>query len=706
MKTLIIATDGNDAAPATLEAPLATLGTALERAAEHRDVDTEILFREGTYVLDETAVIGKGHEPAPGKTLRIASFEGEAVTLSGGQPLDGWEPVPGKEGIWQIALPVLPEEKTSVHALYHVEQGLLPRSSSHASIKEGFETTSEKQGKFPTDFCTTFEARTTLHYPEGSLKPWENLEDVEIYMSPQRPWLVNYLGIASLDMEAGVAKLTPQATYEARGRFVVQNHLDFITEPGEWAVDTRRGLLYIKSPGEAPEGILLPALDELIRIEGVNDLEGEADDPVQGIHIEGLTLSHTDRAVWNAEDKGIQDDWSMWDKGSALIRFRGAKDCSVKHCTLQHTGGDGVRLDLLCQNISISHNHIQQTGGVGVLMAGYGPGYKDVNFGNEVLDNHIHDTGTLYPHSMGVFIWQSGGNRIAHNHVHHLGYMGMVLSGIRRHFWEPEVRPRDIREHIPLINYEVTAHLEGGKGDWDLYKGYMHCKENVVEYNEIHDCMRLLNDGNAIYLSATGPNNVIRKNLVYNHPEGGNALLRTDDDQFDSLWEGNVIIGNAGHRVGFAHKGINAFNNNLQLNADVAVYTGVHGTSEGIDSISGNVFLYEDETDRPLLRDESGFAEGKVDRNVYWTANREQAEAGLAVRHGLNSDPNSVVADPLFKSVEGLEFDTEAGSLLEALGIPDFEIAKMGLLDAPGVERLRTSGALMRGVVAVPLGPS
>ena len=166
-----------------------------------------------------------------------------------------------------------------------------------------------------------------------------------------------------------------------------------------------------------------------------------------------------------------------------------------------------------------------------------------------------------------------------------------------------------------------------------------------------------------------------------------------------------MIIGNAEHRVGFAHKGINAFNDNLLLNADVAVYTGVHGPSEGIDSISGNVFLYEGESDRPLLRDESGFAEGKVDRNVYWTTNRAQAEEGLAVRHEMKSDPNSMVADPLFNSVEDLQFDTEEGSPLEALGIPAFEIGKMGLLDAPGVERLRSEGGLMRGVVEVPVQP-
>ena len=71
MTTFIISTDGNDDAKGTLDEPLASLGTALERASQHRDTDTEILFREGTYVLEKMVVIGKESMLLPGKTLTL-----------------------------------------------------------------------------------------------------------------------------------------------------------------------------------------------------------------------------------------------------------------------------------------------------------------------------------------------------------------------------------------------------------------------------------------------------------------------------------------------------------------------------------------------------------------------------------------------------------------------------------------------------------
>jgi hypothetical protein len=443
---------------------------------------------------------------------------------------------------------------------------------------------------------------------------------------------------------------------------------------------------------------VLPRLDELIRIEGGNDLTGAGDDPVRGIHIEGLTLSHCDRAVWQEDDAGIQHDWSIWDKGNALIRFRGAEDCSVKHCTLEHTGGDGVRLDLYAQRIQVCQNHLHHTGGIGVLLAGYGPGHKDVNHHNQVIDNDIHHTGTLFNHSMGVFVWQSGDNRIAHNHIRDLGYMGIVLSGVRRRFWNPEIRPRDIRELIPLIDFEATAHLEGGEGDWDAYKGYMHCRNNVVEYNEVHDCMRMLGDGNTIYLSATGPGNIVRANLAYNHDH--NAIMRTDDDQFDSIWEKNVLIGNPVSSQGFAHKGCNAFDNNLLINCTAGVYTGVHGPSEGIDSISRNVFVFQGTIAGDLLQDESGFAGGKVDHNLYWAENAEDLQAFLEKRHKMNSDPASRIADPGFADAENLDFSFLEDSPALDMGIQPIDLERIGRLQDPAFARLRIDGSLKCGVSA------
>ena len=689
-----ISIEGDDRAPGTIGSPLATLYRALEIVKEQNiSDDIHIYFREGTYYFDKTAVIDKSIQANADRSLYISNWQNENVLISGGFPVVNWEKA-GMEDpkIWKAEVPWIKEDNHSFHSLF--KQGsLLKRARSHSSLSVGFETTRPRMGSFPTDFCTTFEARTEFHFPERSIKKEYSLKDLEIFMSPQRPWLVNYLSLESVDFDNNKGILKSQATYELFGRFILENHLDFLTEPGEWVLESEEGTLYYMPEGPEPEdGIVAPYLQELIRIEGQNDLEGSDDDPVANIHIAGLTFSHCDRETVQPDDKGLQHDWAFWDKANSLVRFRGAENCSLKNCRLENSGSAAVRLDLYCRNIDVSENRISNVGSMGVLLAGYGPGYKDVNGNNRIYGNDISNTGTLYGHSMGIFIWQSGDNLIARNHVYDLGYMGIVLSGVRRRFWDPEMRPRDIRELIPLIDFDKTAHLEGGKGEWKDYVPYMHTTRNRVEYNEIHDCMRRLGDGNTIYLSAVGPDNIIKGNLAYNHHK--NFLMRTDDDTFDSVWEKNILIGSSGNPRGFTHKGINSFNNNFLINCALGVYTGPHGPSEGINSIKRNIFYFTTAVKGNLLNDKSGFAPGKIDNNLYYSSDPESLLSFLEKRHNIGSDDGSMIADPGFGDLSRLDLSWEKDSPADVLGIQSAEIEKIGPPNAPSAERIIKKGKI------------
>jgi len=86
--------------------------------------------------------------------------------------------------------------------------------------------------------------------------------------------------------------------------------------------------------------------------------------------------------------------------------------------------GTALRLDLWCRENRVEGNHIDRMGGTGILLCGYGPGTRDVNKQNTVANNHIHHCGQIYWHAAGIFVWQSGRNRIANNLVHHLPYTG------------------------------------------------------------------------------------------------------------------------------------------------------------------------------------------------------------------------------------------------------------------------------------------
>jgi len=279
------------------------------------------------------------------------------------------------------------------------------------------------------------------------LKNWDNVEDVEIQVRPFRPWVINMLPLAAVDDANGVARTAVSATYamsllpawvhNPTGASVwVENILEALDEPGEWVVNTKTRKVYLwpsdPAPDGSPRGILVPSTSELIRVEGTIDYHGLTDTPVRGIAFSGLTFTHADRWAWTTDetrlDWGIQHDWDMFDRPTAMLRFRGAENCRVTACRFVNSGGTGVRLDLHAQRNRIESCEFAHLGEAGILLAGYGPGTKDTNHHNDIVNNTIHHFSEITWHSPGLWAWQSGYNRIAHNELHHSGYTAVLIT--------------------------------------------------------------------------------------------------------------------------------------------------------------------------------------------------------------------------------------------------------------------------------------
>ena len=255
----------------------------------------------------------------------------------------------------------------------------------------GFKPTTEGKGWFNED-------QYTLHYPEGRIRAWSNLSDAELLIIPAAPWVMNILPLASVDEEKLVAKVTARGTYgldqPCFGKYQdtawIENRREFIDKAGEWAVDTKEKRIYLRPQGGRPgPNILAPSLIEMVRIEGKIDYDGPQDQPVRGLVLKGLTFTHADRYT-RVDDRvgwGIQHDWEMFDQSTAMLRLRGAEGCRIEDCTFINGAASGLRLDLHCRKNQIVGNTLSHLGGVGILLAGYGPGTKDVNDNNSILRN-------------------------------------------------------------------------------------------------------------------------------------------------------------------------------------------------------------------------------------------------------------------------------------------------------------------------------
>lgn len=421
-----VAPDGSDAWSGTLpqpdstgsDGPFATLERARDAVRLQKagtSTDLKVSIRGGTYPLTETVIFGVedgGNASAQdGSTITFAAYPGETPVFTSARQITGWEKVTGKlPGLSEAVIGELQVANVAgtFRTLYD-EQGMLPRAQSEPFVPHG--------------------TKTELNFPKGRLKNWPNLADVEIVVRPTWPWMVNVLPLASVDEEAGIARTTIPATYEMNeiGCWV-ENVLEELDKPGEWVLNTKEGKVYLWPRSDSP--VMAPRLTEFIRVEGAIDEQGSQDTPVRNLVFRGLTFKHGDRYTLEEDDAGTQHDWDVFDKDNALVRLRGTENCTIEQCHFIDSGSGAIRVDLHGQKNKIADNHIEHLGGGGILLCGYGPGTKDVNKNNLVYNNHIHHIGKIYWQSPGIFVCQSGGNRIANNLIHHTNYSGMVISGI------------------------------------------------------------------------------------------------------------------------------------------------------------------------------------------------------------------------------------------------------------------------------------
>ncbi len=673
-------TQGSDGPFATLE----QARDAVRELKKNKSSDILVLVREGTYRLKETVVFGVEDGGKGESTITYAAYPGEKPVFSSGKQIKDWKRAPEN-------LPGLPEQGRGRIWV--------------ADVKESFKTLFDGEGMLPRAKSEGFiplkgGSRSELHFPQGKLKNWSNVQDVEIIVRPHHAWISNVLPLKSVDENAGVATTSIEATYAMNVlHFLkdtpncwVENVLEELDEPGEWVLNTQEGKLYLWPRNKTP--VLAPELLELIRVEGDVDFDGPKDVPVRNLIFSGLTFMHGERYTLEVDDAGLQHDWDMLDKANALLRLRGTENCTIADCHFLNSGSGAIRVDLHGMKNTISGNHIEQMGGGGILLCGYGPGTKDVNRKNLVYDNHIHHIGQIYMHSPGIFLWQSGENRVANNLIHHTPYCGMIISGCMTHFYERA----DNRELVRTIRWhEVGGKKRSRKNEAESLR-YKHSHDNRIEYNEIHHVMEKMGDGNGIYVRGAGLGNVLRRNYVHHlvAPMHMQAALRTDGGQQGTLITENIIYNCTAQ--GIILKLNNKAVNNFVIDViapprgyymslregpmdDAVIQRNIFYSSTTectfIDELPpGDGRVSEDRRGRKLARAQ----DANTDFNIYFCAEDPKLGGEMLMKQQKDGvDEHSMAVDPLFVDPENGDFRLQPDSPALRMGIVPIDLSEIGL---------------------------
>jgi hypothetical protein len=672
---LYVSPGGADSNPGTKERPLATLEGARNAVrgliANSPKENITVWIRGGTYRLRKTVVFGLEDSAPLGRTITYQAYAGEEPIFTSAVPVTGWKR-PSQGHIWVADIP---PGLSRILTLYDGETRL-----SRARSK-GFALTR------PGD-------RETLYFPPGAIKNWNNLDDIELLIIPQ-PWTMNILPLASVDASKGVAKTAVPATYPLGTLPTwfhqplsawIENSIDFLDQPGEWVVNSHeRKIYYWPRNGEPGSDVQTPCLRELVRVEGKIDRDGPQDTPVRNLVFRGLTFMHGERDLWPRDHLGwgVQHDWEIWDRDTALLRFRGAQNCLVDACRFANTGGTAIRLDLYCQRNRLQNNLIEHVGNMGILLAGYGPGKKDVNRRNAIIDNHLHYLGELYWHGHGIFLWQSGENQVAHNLIHNGPRKALGISGVRDASFS---RERQGAECSRTIRWdEVKPALDGD--DWRRFISYLHARNNVVEYNEAYAMLEKLGDGAVFNVSGAGEGNVIRRNYIhhiFNKECAG--VMRTDGWQSGTVFEENILY--ESDLPGVMHKNFNHVVNNFFINLRAAItYNSFPGEPPNYGSrIERNIFWLSGANPAfhflggPHLPGASKPTDCETDYNLFFSPdNPEGGRQSLRKWQEQGIEKHGKFADPMFVDVTNGDFRLKPGSPALGLGIQAIDVRQIGL---------------------------
>ena len=648
--TLHVATNGNDAwsgrlaAPAKdrRDGPLATLAKALKSAREARANLNEapdavtILLRGGTYELAGPLEITSADSgQSAEKALTIAAYRNEQPILSAGRRITGWKRAAGNPNMWQAEIPQVREGGGYCRQLFLNGK----RMQRARTPNDGFFTT---DGAYLQDNPVKFKFRG------GDIRPsWVN-GDAELIALHK--WIDIRQFIRAVDASSRTVVLSGMIqtnTKEQDARYYVENTLDAVDEPGEWYLDRSTGLItFLAQAGEdltSAEVVASTGKTVLIRLEG----SFAKADPVRHVVLRGLTFAHTD---WTLGDKGYTDNQAAVQIGGAIFA-QGAVDCVIEGCRFAHLGGYALEVGKGCKNWKIVGNEFVDLGAGGIRLGETAKRENafEQNSGHAVTDNHLHQLGRVYAPAIGIIVFQSGGNRIAHNHIHDLYYTAISVG------WN--------------WGYQETP-----------------CRGNIIEFNHLHDVGQgVLSDMGAVYTLGIQKGTVVRNNLihdVYAHSYGGWGLY-TDEGSSDIVMENNVVYRCKSATFHQHYGRDNIIRNNILAFGKENQLMRSREEDHNSFTFERNVVWFDSGN---LLGSTWSNDKFQMDNNVYWDA-RPGASAGapefksapLADWQRRGHDVHSVIADPLFVAPERFDFRLKRNSPAFKLGFKPIDLDGVGV---------------------------
>jgi hypothetical protein len=438
-------------------------------------------------------------------------------------------------------------------------------------------------------------------------------------------WSDSFQKIIGFDLDKNMILLgDPQHWYGYREgqRFYALNLLCELDQPGEWCVDSDRGLLYFYPPAPLqPEQVTLSLLTTPM-----------------------MTLN-------NASYIQIRDI-TFESSLATPVTITGGSQNQILGCTFQNLAFNAVSVN------GGDHNGVQgctiHNTGVGGIVLNGGDRKALPPATNYAINNHIHHF-SRWKKTNGFAIDIGGvGNRVAHNLIHDSPHIAINLAGN-----DHRIEFNDIN-HVGLETNDAGAFYMAR--DWTQ-------RGNIIRYNYFHDLGT--GDFQAIYLD-----DFTSGTTVF-----GNIFAYVQDGVFVNSGRDNIIENNffihCTQGVRMCQIGVTWFKDYFN-GADNTLF-------DRLAAVNGTKPPYSEKYPplATLINDQPDRAKGnKILRNIEYHCDQWLALGdGLTENTDyLTLKDNLRFGDPAFVSLKNINYRLADDSNARKLGIEPIPVEKIGLL--------------------------
>ncbi len=664
--TLYVAPDGGDAWSGKLarpaadrrDGPLPTLAAArdairaLKKASGGKlPSPVNVRIAPGRYALAEPFTlepIDSGTSDCP--ITYAADDPKNPPLLDGGRIVEGWKkiapaqgPLKGRE-VWAAPVPDAAAGKWSFDSLWvndrpAVEARWPAKGVLHIAGSPDASSDPKEWNKGVKRF----------QFAQGDLKDWPNLAGATAVAMDR--WVESQMPVEKIDpkdrmivcAKTSVFTLQPGDVYYLRGA------LEFLAEPGQFALDGKAGALYyLPRAGEdmARAAVVAPSLRQALVLAG----QPERGRFVEHVRFRGLTISHTHWALPPGQSGFGQADVGV----PGAVQAQGARNCSWEGCRIVHAGTYAIDLAAGCRDNRIERCEMADLGAGGVKIGTCAIPDSDAmqTSGNRVEDCRIIGGGRIFHSAVGVWIGQSPGNTIAHNEIADLYYSGISVGwtwGYKKAAGNGNLVEFNLVHHLGAPAGEDGPILSDMGGVYTLGEQ----RGTVIRNNVFHDIAGRVYGGWGIYFDEGTSHILAEKNVVYRTTHGG---------FHQHYGKENTVRNN-----------IFAFGRDYQLQRS-------RKEPHLSFTFERNIVYWDRGQLLGGLWDD--FDKYAMDRNCYWAAPPAGAPrfAGMDFKawQAKGRDKSSVLADPLFSDPSKADFRLPKDSPALKLGFEPIDAAAVG----------------------------